>query len=112
LDAASLLDGVRGDRKLLRELVDVFIIDTPKLLARIQRAITRGDAARLKEAAHALKGSVGNFDSGLAFEAVRRLEFIARENKLPDAPAAFALAKTQITRLTRALRDLQTSAQL
>src|SRR5437773_3743219 len=56
LDTASLLDGVGGDRKLFRELVDVFVVDTPKLLARIQRAITRGDAARLKEAAHALKG--------------------------------------------------------
>src|SRR2546427_1359259 len=64
LDTTALLDGVGRDGKLLAELIDLFLADTPKLLAGIERAIARGDSATLKEKAHALKGSVGNFDSG------------------------------------------------
>lgn len=98
----SLLDGVGGDRKLLRELVEVFVADTPKLLARIERAIQRRNARRLKEAAHALKGSVGNFDSGRVFEAVRALEM----SGMDEAPKALTIAKAEIARLTRSLRRL------
>jgi CheY-like chemotaxis protein len=103
LNTAALLEGVAGNRKLLRELVDVFVADTPKLLARIERAITRGDAVRLKKAAHALKGSVGNFDSGRALQAVRKMEMAT----LPDAPAALAEMKSEIARLTRSLGALR-----
>ena len=103
LNTAALLEGVAGNRKLLRELVDVFVADTPKLLARIERAITRGDAVRLKKAAHALKGSVGNFDSGSALQAVRKMEMAT----LPDAPAALAEMKSEIARLTRSLGALR-----
>jgi CheY-like chemotaxis protein/nitrogen-specific signal transduction histidine kinase len=107
LNQTALLEGLNGNRKLFCELVDLFAADTPKLLARLERAIARRDAARLMQAAHALKGSVGNFDPGRAFEAVRKLELIAHENKLKDAPAAFAGAKAEIAGLMRQLRHLK-----
>jgi PAS domain S-box-containing protein len=107
LDITALLDGVGGDRKLLRELVDLFLADTPKHLARLKRALARGDATRLKEAAHALKGSVGNFDSTRAFEAVQRLEMLARDNKLADVPAAMHAVEIEIAKLCQVLRQLQ-----
>ncbi len=104
LDTARLLEGVGGDVKLFRDLVGLFLADTPKLIARVERAIANGDAVRLKETAHALKGSVGNFDSGTVFETVRHLEMLGREANLTDAPAAFAAAKRQVARLTGALK--------
>ncbi len=103
LDTTALLDGVGGDGKLLGELIDLFLADTPKLLAGIERAIARRDSEELKEKAHALKGSVGNFDSGTAFEAARKLESLGRNNNLSDAPAAFAYLKTQVARLMHSL---------
>jgi len=63
----------------------------------------RRDSAALKEKSHALKGSVGNFDSGLVFEAARKLEFMGRDNNLSDTPAAFADLKTQVARLMHSL---------
>ena len=106
LDIATLLDGIGGDRKLLVELVRLFLADAPKSIARIERAIARGDLKRLKEAAHALKGSVGNFDSGRTLEAVRRLEAVARDSQLADAAAAFAAVKIEIACLIQALKRL------
>ena len=99
-----MINGVDHDRKLLRELVGVFIKDTPKLISRVERAVRRGDATHLQAAAHALKGSVGNFDLGPAFEAVRRLEVIGRENRLREAPLALAGAKNEVSRLIRMLK--------
>jgi two-component system, sensor histidine kinase and response regulator len=101
-----LLEGLGGDRKLLGELVALFLADAPKLLTRVERAIAKGDAVRLKEAAHALKGSVGNFDPGTAFEAVRKLEMLGREKKLDEARPAFVVAKAEVTRLMRALKKM------
>ena len=107
LDMTALLNGVDGDRKLLCELIDVFLVDTPKQLARIKRALARGDATGLKEAAHALKGSVGNFDPTQAFEAVRRLETLGRENNLTDAPAGWRVVEMEIARLSDVLRHVK-----
>jgi hypothetical protein len=50
---------------------------------------------------------VGNFDPGRTFEAVRRLEYIGRDNALSEAPAAFVAAKAEVSRLIRALRHLK-----
>jgi HPt (histidine-containing phosphotransfer) domain-containing protein len=62
-------------------------------MSRIERAIKRGDAGRLKETAHALKGSIGNFETSRAFSAARRLELLGREKKLQYAPAAWPMRK-------------------
>src|SRR5262249_2922758 len=101
----GLLQGVNGDRKLLGELIEVFIADAPRLMSRIQRAVARQDAGRLREAAHALKGAVGNFDQGAAFETLRRLEIMGRENQVSDANAVFRKARKEIAHLTRSLRN-------
>jgi len=106
LNTASLLAGLGGNEKLVRELVDVFVTDAPKLMSRIERAIKRGDAGRLKETAHALKGSIGNFETSRAFSAARRLELLGREKKLQYAPAALADAKMELKRLIETLRSL------
>jgi signal transduction histidine kinase/DNA-binding response OmpR family regulator len=49
-----------GDRNLLGEILDLFLEDTPSLLATIREAIKTEDAAMLRYAAHSLKGSASN----------------------------------------------------
>jgi PAS domain S-box-containing protein len=107
IDGAALLEGVNGDRKLLREMVEVFEADVPELLARIQTAIAEKDAAGLREAAHALKGSIGNFSQGPPFDAARKLERIGQENQLSGADSLFQHARKEIARLTRSLQSLK-----
>lgn len=107
LDVAALLEGVSGDRKLLRELIELFLADAPRLLARVKRAIVRGDADRLKQAAHALKGSIGNFGSASAFEAARRLETFGREKDLTAARSAIDAFELEVKKLRQALGELK-----
>jgi PAS domain S-box-containing protein len=106
IDAAALLEGVGGDPKLLRQLVRLFSADAPKLIGRIDRALVQGQAGRAKDAAHALKGSVANFDSGSVLDSIRAVETSAAEGDVAAATRALAVAKSKIERLTSLLKKV------
>src|SRR5262249_1839716 len=58
IDWELALANVGGDEKLLQEIVDIFLVESPRLLHEIQQAISQGDARCLQRAAHTLKGSL------------------------------------------------------
>ncbi len=74
LDREELFARVDDDLELLGELIEIFLEDFPHLLAEIEAAVVEKDAAKLRHAAHALKGSVGNFCISGAFEASKKME--------------------------------------
>jgi two-component system, sensor histidine kinase and response regulator len=78
-----------GDGKLLRELIDLFLADCPRMVADVKSAIDAQDAEALRQAAHALKGSVANFAAASAVDAARRLERMGKDGDLSGATAAF-----------------------
>ncbi|MFL5401816.1 MAG: response regulator [Gemmatimonadales bacterium] len=76
-DRAALLALVEGDVAILRDLVDIFLADTPALLTDLRDAVARRDANRIEFLAHRLRGSVANFQAGSAVFAAQRLEEMA-----------------------------------
>jgi CheY-like chemotaxis protein len=106
LDPAAALECVGGDRKLLGELVEVFADQCPRWLSEIREAVARGDAARLRLAAHTIKGAVGNFRARRAFEEAERLEWMGRDGDLASAAVACAALEQHLTRLLVALTAL------
>ncbi len=94
LDKAETLERLAGDRDLLRSLVNIYIETTPVQLEELRQAILRRDAPTIRRLAHTLKGAVGNFGQGTAWQAASRLESIGRDGNLADAePAAIALTE-------------------
>jgi HPt (histidine-containing phosphotransfer) domain-containing protein len=73
------------------------------MLAAIGKAIRQRDARGLQMAAHALKGSVGNFDARRAFESARRLEEMGRRGELAEAEAAYRALSREIALVEKAL---------
>ena len=106
LAADRILDHMDGDVALLRELVTMFLEDCPRLLGEIEAAVGRRDAEALVRAAHTLKGSVGNFDSGAAFVAALRLERLAREGDLSGVDEAWATLRDAVAQFQPALTAL------
>jgi PAS domain S-box-containing protein len=106
IDHATLLAGVDGNRRVLRELVRFFLADFPRHLAEIKEAIRRGDAGALGRAAHTLKGSVGNFAAKNAFAAAQRLEIMGRDVDLENAGKAFKTLESELVLLSQELRKL------
>jgi PAS domain S-box-containing protein len=106
LDAKALLEWFSGNRKLLRNIVKTFRDDCPRMMARIRSALAANDANLLAEAAHALKGSVGNFGPTAALDATREMEKIARQGKLDGAWELYATLEDEIALLLPALHAI------
>ncbi len=64
---AGLRELTEDDPAVLRELIELFLHDTPDMLRTMRSAIERGDSGALRLAAHSCKGSGSNLGaSGLA----------------------------------------------
>ena len=107
LDAATLLAGFGGNASLLGEVAGVFLADTPALVATMWAAARAGDGAELAAAAHSIKGAVGLFSEGEAFDSARHLEQIARRGELSEVDAACTEVDSAVSQLMVDVRALR-----
>ena len=97
---------VGGDEELLKEIADIFLEDYPKVLEEIQAALACGDARRLEQSAHTLKGSAGNFGAKAVVETASRLEQLGRTGRV-DGAAFEAPGSREMNDLGQALLALR-----
>jgi two-component system sensor histidine kinase/response regulator len=95
---------VDGDENLLRELVDLFLDETPRLIAAGESALDRGDLPTLERHAHTLKGSVRHFAAPAAFEAADQVEMAARSGNVADCQTKLAPMKDAFARVLNEVR--------
>jgi HPt (histidine-containing phosphotransfer) domain-containing protein len=105
-DGGALLDGLDGNRRLLRDLVRLFRADYPRRLAEIRGAIGRNEPHALQKAAHTLKGSIGNFGAKKAFATAKELEFAGKEKDLLRAGELVPAMESELTILVKQLGEL------
>ncbi len=106
LDRERLLAGFPANRRVLGELIVLYLESSPPQLAEISSAVGRGDARALERAAHALKGSVGSFCAHNAFETCLRLELMGRDRDMDHAGEALAVLDAALDELRQALISL------
>jgi PAS domain S-box-containing protein len=104
-DEAALLARVDGDVELLKHLVQLFRVESEKLLKEIQAAFHSHDDKKLAVVAHTLKGSIGNFAASDALEAVKRIESLARQADFATAQDSIRDVQDQVERLNLSLAD-------
>ena len=109
IDSRALLEGVGGDRRLLHKLAKLFLADLPRFTARIKTALHSGDADELAKAAHALKGSVGNFGAAKVVEAASELERLARAEEIAEAQNEWAVLEPELEVVRQELAKLAAS---
>lgn len=102
--ALEALERCQGDRKLFAEIIELFGESSRDLLEEIESCIARGDLAGLKNSAHTLKGSVGVFGKGPAYNAVEELESGARREDLAAVRASLGPLREALEALNRSLR--------
>ncbi len=105
-DREAALGRMEGDEELLADMVQIFLEDYPNQLKAIERSLSQSDAVQLVEAAHAFKGSVGNFGADRAFAAARELEQLARENRSSEWDAVWQKLQEEIRLLDPLLRQV------
>jgi two-component system, sensor histidine kinase and response regulator len=103
IDRGLLQERIGDDPGLLHELAQIFLEESPKLREQIHAAVACKNALQLRNAAHALKGSVGNFGATAAYEASARLEAIGQSETFADAAEASDALDTEMEALNSEL---------
>ena len=100
LDMRQFLDVTLGDEELMRELVEMLIADTTRLLPSLRDALARRDSGQCMKLAHYGRGACGNLGARAAFTILDELEHCA-------AARDFSACAALIDRLPAALDRLR-----
>lgn len=102
----SLKDlGGEDEPELFRELVGMFLRDTPPRLEALGQALESGDANELERVAHAMKSSCGNLGAVVMAELCYQLEMVGREGALDSAPGLVQRSNEEFRRVIEALES-------
>jgi histidine phosphotransfer protein HptB len=91
------------DGSFLRELIQIYLGDSPQQMAEIESSLAKGDAPRLTRAAHSLKGSSANFGAGQLRALCEKIEQLGRSAALAEIPALLPELKAEYDRVKVAL---------
>ena len=107
---ASTIEHFGGDEKLARELIALFLNSCPRLLDNLRARLRDDDLTALGKAAHALKGSIGNFTTeGPAMTALE-LERLCSQGRRDAAIATLQRLEREVGRLVDAMKAFQGGA--
>jgi CheY-like chemotaxis protein len=107
IELTALLENFGGRGDLVGDVIDVFLVDAPVMLTRLESAARSGSASEVAAAAHAIKGSAGLFSQGDAYTSARALELRARGGDVTASDDAAAEIAGALSRLMTELRDLR-----
>jgi HPt (histidine-containing phosphotransfer) domain-containing protein len=82
---SAALENVGGDEVLLDEVVQLFLVESPKLVTKLVQAVLHYDRSMLEMAAHSLRGELGYLAVPEAYEAAQKLETAGRTGEIEDA---------------------------
>jgi HPt (histidine-containing phosphotransfer) domain-containing protein len=103
VDWLAALSAVNGDHQLLRDIVDAFLNESPRLIESIEQAITGSDHRAVRIAAHSLKGSMLFLGATQSLEHAAVLEQAGVSGDLTGAADAFSLLQQRMQPLMAAL---------
>lgn len=95
-----------GDGEFLRELITIYLTDTPKQIAQIEEALARQDVTIVVRAAHTIKGSSGNFGAEEFARLAREIEAAGKANNLAAAAVLLPELKSRYEKVAAALKEL------
>lgn len=99
----AYLARVDGDAAFARELIDLFLSESPEIMVTISRAIQTGDATALRLAAHTMRGTAANFSAQPTQDIAHRLEHLGRTGEFSGTQELYVTLVEVVTRLRSAL---------
>lgn len=105
LNRDAIMARVGGNEQLLEELVAVFKEDSVRLLPEIRAGLDQGDAKKVRQAAHTLKGMIAFFSAEAAIRALK-IETFAEAGDLAEGQVHFAPLVQEVDTLHQLLATL------
>lgn len=97
--------------EFLREMITIYLQDTPQRLAELEQALTRQDGPGLVRPAHSIKGSSGNFGATQFAKLAEDIEQQGKAGNVPGAAATYATLQAEYARVTAELDRIARSSQ-
>lgn len=96
-----------GDNdEFLREIIGIYLEDTPLRLAELDQSLTAGDVPRFTRAAHSIKGSSANVGAMVVRGLAEALEHQSARQGLSDIGGLLAELKSEYARAQAELAAL------
>ncbi len=95
--------------EFVAECIALLEQEAPAALDAIRDAVAQNSAPLISNAAHALKGMAGNFSADGPAATAARLDRMAREGNLAEAPAMLARLEVELPELIAALQPLKSA---
>ena len=106
LDRTEILERIGGSSEALKEIVELFAVESERLMRMMRESIKNGDSSGLQRAAHTLKGSVGIFGAERVASAALRIEKAGEDKNLADAENVRVELARELERLMPMLNRL------
>ncbi len=90
----------------MRELLEIFIESSESDIERLQQAVVEGDAKRVADAAHSIKGASANLGFMDIFSVAKNLEQKARENSLEGLTDEVHILKNRLSSITKSIDNI------
>jgi HPt (histidine-containing phosphotransfer) domain-containing protein len=104
---AALRDLNPGDNDaFLKEIIGIYIEDTPKRLADLKASLASGETPLFTRAAHTIKGSSANVGAIVVAATAERLESKSRVSGLAGVEPLMAQCEAEFSRAAAELRKL------
>jgi histidine phosphotransfer protein HptB len=92
--------------EFLRELIEIFLKDTPERVTELTHALAQNDAVTFTRAAHTIKGSSSNFGAARLAKAAHDLEMQGKTGDLTSTGAACEKLKNEYALVAQALTEV------
>jgi HPt (histidine-containing phosphotransfer) domain-containing protein len=105
IESLRMLGG-EDDPDLLQDLVEIFLEQTPALIARLQEAFDSNDAHALERAAHSLKSSCANLGALRLSAHFKEMELAGRSKDIERVRPLLVESEREYTEVESALKRL------
>ncbi|WP_438483488.1 Hpt domain-containing protein [Oleiharenicola lentus] len=98
------------DTGFMKELIDIYLQDTPARIAEVETSLANKDANTLLRAAHTIKGSSANFGARTFVKMALEIESHAKTANLEAAASLVPAFKEEYARVSAALVQIANQA--
>lgn len=105
------IDGLRelspdAGTEFLRELIEIYLQDTPQRIAEMEDALTKKDIPAFTRAAHTIKGSSSNFGATKLTKLAHELEMQGKSDDVSESPVWCAKLRDEFSQVGQLLSKI------
>ncbi|MCL4203703.1 MAG: response regulator [Pirellulaceae bacterium] len=99
VDWRTAMESVKGDRRLLRQLIEIFLDEGPGRIKQARQALAASDMVRLQQTARTLRSSFKSFGAVRAYDLCGQLETLADNGRHDQLDAAVSSLEQEVAQL-------------